>query len=421
MIKVVLKEPLLTQSGYGHHGRTVLRSLMTRQDIFDIYIQPIVWGQTSWMCEASEERQWIDDVIQRTAVYITQGGTFDMSIQVTIANEWENLAPINIGVTAGIETTQVAPEWIERGNMMDKIITISSHSQKTYRDISYQAVHNQTGEKTDFKLTTPIEYVNYPVNGVEPEKIDLDLKTKFNFLTVAQISPRKNLAQTISCFVDKFRDNPDVGLVIKTNVAKNSLIDRNTTVSNLRNLLASFGERKCKIYLLHGRLKDSEMAGLYTHPKIKAIVSTTHGEGFGLPLFEAASHGLPVIATDWSGHLDFLYMPVKQKNGTEKLKHMFGRITYTLQQIGEDAVWNGVLHKDSKWAYPEEGSIKTNLEEVYKDYGRFSKRAKQLQKWINKEFTPEKKYKEFVDFIYEDHFESHSWFDELNEDIEQHE
>ena len=53
------------------------------------------------------------------------------------------------------------------------------------------------------------------------------------------------------------------------------------------------------------------MANLYAHPKIKAYVSLTHGEGYGLPLFEAAYHGIPIIAPDWSGHLDFLYMPVK--------------------------------------------------------------------------------------------------------------
>ena len=75
---------------------------------------------------------------------------------------------------------------------------------------------------------------------------------------------------------------------------------------------------------------------------------------------------------------------------------MFSRISYTLAPVGEQAVWDGVIQKDSMWAYPEEGSIKMNLEEVYKDHGRFKKRAKELQKWIHKEFAEEKKYEEFV-------------------------
>ena len=38
MKKVFLKGPLLTQSGYGHHARTILRALKTRPDVFDIYL-----------------------------------------------------------------------------------------------------------------------------------------------------------------------------------------------------------------------------------------------------------------------------------------------------------------------------------------------------------------------------------------------
>ena len=138
------------------------------------------------------------------------------------------------------------------------------------------------------------------------------------------------------------------------------------------------------------------MAALYTHPNIHALVSTSHGEGFGLPLFEAAYYGLPVIATDWSGHVDFLYKSVKQKNGNLKKKHMFSRISYQLKEIQKDAVWDNILVKDSKWAFPEEGSIKMNLEEMYKDHGRFKKRSKELQKWVCENFKEEDKYSEFV-------------------------
>ena len=416
MKKIYLKGPILTQSGYGHHTRTVLRSLKTRPDLFDIYIQPIPWGMTSWIWEDDEERREIDFLLKKTIEYINSEGNksdnlFDMSIQVTIPNEWEKLAPINIGVTAGIETTAIAPEWIEKSSLMDKIITISKFSMDTFVNTVYYASNNHSNKTHEYKCTIPVEYVSYPVRKFEPKDINLDLTTDFNFLTVAQLSPRKNLHQLIKCFIEKFEENDKVGLVIKANTAKNSLIDKMNTLNNLKQLISQYENRKCKIYLLHGFLDDEEMAGLYTHPKIHALVSTTHGEGFGLPLFEAAYYGLPVIATDWSGHLDFLYKPIKQKNGKTKSKHMFERISYQLKTIEEEAVWDGVLTKESMWAYPEE---------VYKDRGRFVKRAKELQKWICEEFTEEEKYKEFVSFL-DDYFldednDEFAFFNKENDD-----
>ena len=115
-----------------------------------------------------------------------------MSAQVTIPNEWEKLAPINIGVTAGMETTKVSPQWVEKSMVVDKIITISEHSKNIYANTSYEAKNEATGEIiNDFRCQTPIEVVHYPVRDFEPADIDLALEHDFNFLTVAQISPRK--------------------------------------------------------------------------------------------------------------------------------------------------------------------------------------------------------------------------------------
>ena len=411
MLKVFLKGPYLTQSGYGHHARTVYRALKTRKDMFDIYVQPIPWGRTSWLWEDDEERREFDNCLTKTINYLNSGGKFDMSIQVTVPQEWEKIAPINIGVTAGIETDKISPKWIEKCLVVDKIITISEHSKNGFLNTVYEAVEEQTGKKVEFKCTTPVESVAYPVLPVEPEKTNFNFTTKFNFLTVAQLSPRKNVGQLLQAFIETFKDNPDVGLIIKANSAKNSLIDRRITTRNFKVLLNKFGPRKCKVYLLHGSLSTAEMAALYTDSTVKALVSTTHGEGYGLPLFEAAYYGLPVIATDWSGHLDFLYMPTKTKSSRTKMKHMFGKISYELKQVQKEAVWEHVITKDSKWAFPELGSIKMNLSDVHKDHGRFKKRAKDLQKWIVENYSEDKIYEDFVSHLAEYHVN-------VNEEIE---
>ena len=122
--KILLKGPLLTRSGYGEQSRFALRALRNRNETFDVYIQPLNWGVTSWLIEDNEERRWIDQAIEKTIGFVQQGGQFDMSLQITIPNEWEKLAPVNIGYTAGIEATRVAPHWLEKADIMDKIIII---------------------------------------------------------------------------------------------------------------------------------------------------------------------------------------------------------------------------------------------------------------------------------------------------------
>ena len=341
--KILLKAPLLTRSGYGEQARYALRALRSRPDLFDVYIQPLTWGQTSWLNELTEERRWVDKTIERTIAHIQQGGGFDMSLQVTIPAEWERLAPVNVGYTAGIETTQVSPQWITKANEMDRIVVISNHAKNVFVQTSYQGKNDETGEEVTLKVNVPMEPICYPVKTYDtlPE-LDLELKHSFNFLTVAQFGPRKNLPNTIKWFVEEFRDEP-VGLIVKTNMAKNCHMDREMVDQKLREILSEIGEpekeRKCSVYLLHGDMTDEEIHALYEHPNINALVALTHGEGFGLPLYEAAYSGVPVIAAGWSGHLDFLV--------DEKGKSHFYDVAFDIAAIPEEAVWDTVLMRES--------------------------------------------------------------------------
>ena len=144
-------------------------------------------------------------------------------------------------------------------------------------------------------------------------------------------------------------------------------------------------------------MTPEEMTGLYQHPKIKALVSTAHGEGFGLPLFEAAYNGLPVIVSGWSGHCDFLYMPDPKRKG--KKKPMFASVEYDLQNVQKQAVWDNVIQADSQWAFPREASFKRRLREVRSEYSRFKRNATKLKKYLIENFTEEKKYEEFVESV----------------------
>jgi glycosyltransferase involved in cell wall biosynthesis len=417
--KILFKAPVLTRSGYGEQSRYALRALRSREDIFDIFVLPLQWGHTSWIGEDTEERQWIDIAIEKTINYTQMQGQFDLSFQVTIANEWEQHAPINIGYTAGIETTQVAPQWLAKGNEMNKIIVVSTFARDMYKNCQYTGQNEQTGQEVLLSLNTPIEAINYPAKKFdELPEVELELDYDFNFLTTAQISPRKNVQNTIKWFVEEFRDE-EVGLVVKGNLAKNCLMDREHLFNDLRNFINGLGEKKCKVYLLHGDMTDEEMHSLQRHPKISAFVSLAHGEGFGLPIYEAAYSGTPVVATGWSGHLDFLV--------DEKGKEHFYNVNFDLNKVPDEVVWEGVIVKDSMWAYPREQSAKEQMRQCYDDItgenaDSHALKACEYADELQERFAKEKMYEKFVSAVEElitD--DSEDWLSEIEEIVQTYE
>jgi len=396
--KILVTGPILTSSGYGEQARFALRALRSREDLFDIYISPTPWGHCGWIHENNEERDWLDSIIMKTVAYAQATNNnphYDMSLQITIPNEWKKLAPINVGYTAGIETNKISPHWIQPSNQMDKIIVVSNFAKKGFENGVYTAQDQNGNQVPNFKVTTPIEVVNYSVRKSDAVEIDLPLTTDFNFLTIAQSGPRKNLANTIKWFIEEFKNDSNVGLICKTHTAGASQIDRENTVNNITNLLNSHKDRKCKVYVLHGDMSEAELVGLYTHPKVKALLSLSHGEGFGLPIFEAAGYGLPVITTEWSGPTDFMYCPNKEG----KVKPHFARVNFTLGPVQPEAIWGGVIEKDTMWSFPVGNSAKSEMRGVYKDWDRYRGQAKRLATHIEKEFATDKIYDQFVNEI----------------------
>jgi len=420
--KVIVIGPALTLSGYGEQTRFALRALRSQEDQYDIYLHTTSWGQTGWIHEDNEEREWIDNALHKTVKYNQQGGQFDMSLQVTIPNEWKKIAPINVGYTAGIETTAVAPQWIEKSREVDRIIVVSNHSKEVYESTKYGIVDAETKQQTGVaQVEVPITTVNYPVKDIESVDLGLDLSTDFNFLCVAQWGPRKNVQNTINWFVQEFHDNEDVGLALKVFHMNTSNMDRVFVKKQLSALLEQYPDRKCKIHLLHGHMSEQELHSLYLHPKVKGLLTLTHGEGFGLPIFEAAYSGLPVIAPSWSGQVDFLSAPSSSKK-SNKMRPHFLRVEYNMVDIPDETVWEGVIQKGSQWCEPQEKSAKSQMRDLYENHGRHQGQASRLKKHIVKTFTPEKLYTDFCTaFAGEQNLDIDAWLTELEAGVEEHE
>jgi len=391
--KIYVRGPVLSQSGYGEQARFALRALRSREDLFDIYVQPINWGKTGWIWEQSEFREWLDERITETQVQLQQGLLQpDISLQVTIPNEFEKICPVNIGYTAGIETTKCSPQWLLKCNEMDKVLVVSNHARTSIIDTVADATNQQTGEVVPYRCETPLEVVWESTVRSEPEEIEnFDLEFENNFLMVSQLGPRKNFENALTWWVEEFVDK-EVGLVVKTNFKSNCIMDFTMVEGHLQTLLSKYPDRKCKVHLLHGDLTAGQMTWLYGHPKVKALVNISHGEGFGLPLFEAAREGLPIIATGWSGQLDFLH---------HEGKDYFQSVDYTLQPVQKQAVWKGVIEPDSMWAFADQGSYKMTLRKTLKNLDGCQETAGELQTLIADRFDDEKLFEGFCLSLYE--------------------
>ena len=134
-------------------------------------------------------------------------------------------------------------------------------------------------------------------------------------------------------------------------------IDRENTLRLLRKVISEVKQGPYpKFYLSHGLMTNDEVSAFYRSKEINALVSFTRGEGYGLPLLEAAASGLPVLATNWSGHMDFL----------RNIK--FSSFDYDLVNVHKSRIDNAVFIDGSRWAQPKESDVKKRLSKIRNSY-----------------------------------------------------
>ena len=192
---------------------------------------------------------------------------------------------------------------------------------------------------------------------------------------------RKNVGMMIKTFAMAFKNEKvKPALVLKTSSAGFSILDRETTIKKIKDVLGNdYG--KVNVYLLHGDLTATEMNGLYEHPKVKAMLNFTKGEGFGRPLLEFSLTGKPVIVSGWSGHLDFL------KSGAVLLEG-------EMKNVHESAA-DQFLLKESQWFNVNISKALVAIKDVYKNYDKYKTAAFQLGKQNKQNFGLEKMTKLF--------------------------
>ncbi len=383
MKNVILRGPLLTKSGYGVHSRQVFRYLKSKPDI-SLSTEVTPWGITPW--DVNTDKKEISQILDCSNY--DKNKKFDLSFQVQLPNEWDaSLAEYNVGITAAVETDKCNPLWTSlHVPKMDKVIVPSEFTKE---------ILGSDFEPAIGKIKVINEAFFDEIKD-EPSALDLNMETDFNFLTIGVLTgsrpetDRKNLFYLIKWFVEEFKNDSDVGLIIKTNMGRDSVIDRYNTRNLLEKVISELNTNgKPRIYLLHGSMNRSEMTSLYKSDKVKAFVSMTRGEGFGLPHLEAAACALPVIATDWSAHTEFLNLGEWTK------------VDYELKNVHESKIDNQIFMTGAKWAEPSEKDAKNKLRYFKNNENSIKKSAVELSNIIQQKYCWDEIYKTYDKYLSE--------------------
>ena len=399
---VLVTAPVGTRSGYGAHSRDIVRSLI-ELDKYDVKVWPVRWGNTPMnaLNDMEPRDKIIIDRLLQTPQLPQQP---DIHMHIVVPNEFSPIGKYNIGVTAGLECTACPPEWIQGMNKMDLNIVPSTFVKNTMTSISFDIQDEKTKQlKGQLKLDKPIEVLfegadsdTYKKTNELSKSIVDEMKSieeSFNFLYVGHWlqgrlgEDRKDTGMLVKVFLETFKNQKNKpGLILKTSGASFSVLDREDMLKKIKNIKESVSGDLPNVYLLHGDLSDNEVNDLYNHPKVKAHVNITHGEGFGRPLLEASISGKPVIASSWSGHLDFL-------NSKQSVL-----VSGQMVDVPKSSFPENMRVDGAQWFTANYQQVSSYMKDVFKNYKKYSNNSLKLGK-VNQSLFSLKKMTSELDKI----------------------
>ena len=396
---VLVTAPVATRSGYGAHSRDIIRSLINIGK-YDVKIWPVKWGSTP-MNALNDQDPNDKPIIERLLSNPTLPNKPDVHVHIVVPNEFSPIGKYNIGITAGLECTACPPSWLEGMNRMDLNIVPSTFVKNTMENVSFDIQDENTKKiKGQLKNTKPIEVLfegadtNIYKKTKEFSKSLVDEMKKveetFNFLYVGHWlqgklgEDRKDTAMLVKVFLETFKNKKKKpGLILKTSGASFSVLDREEILKKIEKIKSGVSGDLPNIYLLHGDFYDDEINELYNHPKIKAHVNITHGEGFGRPLLESSLSGKPIITSAWSGHMDFL----NSKNSI--------LISGNLVDVPKSSFPENMYVKGAQWFTVNYELTSRSMLDVFNNYKKYTMGANKLAKINSSLFSLKKMETEF--------------------------
>jgi glycosyltransferase involved in cell wall biosynthesis len=377
--ELVFQGPVSSRSGYGDHAREIATALINSNK-YDVKIIPTIWGATP-LTGLNDDTD-VSKSIKNSFLNAPLTKQPDIFVQISIPSEFTPIGKYaNVGITAGIETTVCAPEWLEGLNKMDWTIVPSKFSSDIFEHTQYEVKNNSTQQtERTLSLTKPLHVLFEGIDADIFKKIDSSeieksidsalesIDENFLFLFVGHWlqgdfgEDRKDVGRMIHTFLDTFKNREEMpGLIVKTSGATFSIKDKERILTKINAIKSMFSpeDKLPSVYLLHGDLTKTELNSLYNHPKVKTMLSFTKGEGFGRPLLEFAVSGKPVIVSGFSGHMDFLNPQFHSCIGGE------------LTELHPSAVVDKILIAGSKWFTINYEEASKMMNEHFVNYKKF--------------------------------------------------
>ena len=386
---ILVTAPVRTRSGYGNHARDICRALI-ELDKYDVKINSVRWGNTPMT--ALEEGNPKHDIIKS---HLLPGPNLekqpDVHLHLVIPSEFQPIGRKNIGMSAGMESTIPIPQWVEGVNRMDETIFVSEFSKNVFEQAEFDMKDKNQILKVQKPMSVLFEGVDTDVyketktfnktiqHAFKPIEEDFCYLFTGHWLGGTIGQDRKDVGMLIKVFMETFKNTRNQpALILKTSGADFSILDREDILKKIYYIKKGVvGSKLPNVYLIHGDFTDEEMNQMYNHPKVKAHITFTHGEGFGRPLLEAAQSGKPVVAPGWSGHVDFLH-----KNYAQLLPGSLTKVP--MEAFPKDMAFDS---PENKWVTVNYNVASSVINEIHNNYSKYQVKGKQLQQYTRKQFS----------------------------------
>jgi glycosyltransferase involved in cell wall biosynthesis len=289
------------------------------------------------------------DLASGPFVQASQSGMFEKYRQRGVATHAVvyDLLPVRLPAVFPAGADAVHAEWLSEISKLDSALCIS---KSVKADLEAWQTENQISwpnrrhfSVAAFELGADVwPNAMTKTDAVHLESMLGQMPTGKIVLSVGTLEPRKNFAQTLKAFDLLWSQNIQVSWVLVGREGWTGQPEsQRQDILSLIESLQSHPEKGKRLFWMNDA-HDDQLAQLYTHAD--CLLNASLGEGLGLPLLEAARHGLPLLLRD---------LPVFQEVAGENATYFSGNSTEALASAIEQ------LTHSSEAKKPDVANIQT--------------------------------------------------------------